>query len=135
MIGYYNDLIYVCAPAPLQLGVAKGIRQLQPEYYLSLSRKYEIKRDMICESLDKAGLKPCVPEGAYYVLAEVTNLPGKTSKDKAMFILSKTGVACVPDDAFFHQPGEKQFVRFCFAKEDVVFEDACRRLMRLKKIL
>ena len=54
--------------------------------------------------------------GAYYVLAEVTHLPGRTSKEKAMFILEKTGVASAPDDAFFHKPGASQYVRFCFAK-------------------
>jgi len=133
MIGYLNDLIYVCAPAPLQMGVAKGILDLGPEYYLDLYRQYAAKRDRICGALEKAGLFPCVPQGAYYVLADVTGFPGTTSKDKAMRILTSTGVAGVPDDAFFHEPGERQFVRFCFAKEDLVLEDACRRLENLKK--
>ena len=57
--------------------------------------------------------------------------PGRTSKDKAMFILEKTGVASVPDEAFFHKPGNSQFVRFCFAKEDNELDEACRQLEAL----
>ena len=49
-----------------------------------------------------------------------------------MFILSKSGVAGVPDEAFFHEPGESQFIRFCFDKEDKELDEACRRLERLK---
>jgi len=131
MIGYLNDLIYVCAPAPLQMGVAKGILELKPEYYNELCDLYSKKRDNICNTLTNVGLIPSIPQGSYYVLAEVSNLPGHTSKDKAMFILEKTGVASVPDEAFFHKPGASQFVRFCFAKEDKELNEACRRLERL----
>jgi len=131
MIGYLNDLIYVCAPAPLQMGVAKGILELKPEYYNELCDLYSKKRDNICNTLTNVGLIPSIPQGSYYVLAEVSNLPGRTSKDKAMFILEKTGVASVPDEAFFHKPGASQFVRFCFAKEDKELNEACRRLERL----
>jgi aminotransferase len=49
-----------------------------------------------------------------------------------MFILSKSGVAGVPDEAFFHEPRESQFVRFLFAKEDKELDEACKRLERLK---
>ena len=53
------------------------------------------------------------------------------TKDKAMYILEKTGEASVPDEAFFHKPGSSQFVRFCFAKEDNELDEACRRLEAL----
>jgi aminotransferase len=132
MIGYLNDLIYVCAPAPLQMGVARGILELRPEYYYELCGQYAVKRDKICHALLKAELKPCVPQGSYYVLADVTHLPGKTSKEKAMLILSKSGVAGVPDEAFIHEPGTSQFVRFCFAKEDKELDEACGRLERFR---
>lgn len=132
MIGYLNDLIYVCAPAPLQIGVAKGIIELKPKYYRELCNQYSLKRDKICNALLNAGLTPCKPQGSYYVLADVSHLHGQTSKDKAMFILERTGVGSVPDDAFFHSPGNPQFVRFCFAKEDKELDEACRRLERLR---
>jgi aminotransferase len=131
MIGYLNDLIYVCAPAPLQLGAVRGILQLGREFYIELAAHYQKKRDKICHALAKAKLEPCVPQGAYYVLADVSRLPGRTSKDKAMFILSKVGVAGVPDEAFYHTPGDVPFVRFCFAKEDKDLDEACLRIEKL----
>jgi len=132
MIGYLSDLIYVCAPAPLQIGVAKGIRELKNDYYIDLCSIYAKKREMICHALSAGGLTPYVPQGSYYVLADVSHLPGDTSKQKAMFILSQSGVAGVPDDAFFHEPVDPSLVRFCFAKDDAELGEACRRLERLK---
>jgi aminotransferase len=134
MIGYLNDLVYVCAPAPLQMGVAQGILELGPDYYRDLCGQYAVKRDKICSALAGAGLKSYVPQGAYYVLADATHLPGESSKDKAMFILTKTRVAGVPDDAFFHTAPASQLVRFCFAKEDAELDEACRRLGKLRSV-
>jgi aminotransferase len=102
MIGYFNDLIYVCGPAPLQYGVIAGITDLPPEFYSNLREEYVHKRDHICQALAEAGLAPCVPQGAYYVLADVSRLPGTSSKEKAMHLLAVTGVASVPGEAFFH---------------------------------
>ena len=127
-IGYFSDLIYVCAPAPLQAGVAKGLAELGPEYFAGIAAEYQAKRDRICASLASAGLTPCVPQGAYYILAETGALPGRTAKQRAMYLLEQAGVACVPGDAFFHDGEGRQLARFCFAKEDAVLDEACRRL-------
>lgn len=131
MIGYINDLIYVCAPAPLQFGVAKGIEELKPAFYADLCAEYRGKRDLLCETLSRIGLRPHIPQGAYYVLADVSNLPGSTSKEKAMYLLAKTGVATVPGESFFHGHDGDNLVRFCFAKEDEQLNKACERLERL----
>lgn len=132
-IGYFNDLIYVCAPAPLQIGVAKGMMLLGDEYYQGLSVEYAAKRDKFCGALEKAGLTPFVPKGAYYVLADVSHLPGKTSKDRAIHILQETGVAAVPGSAFFHDESGENMVRFCYAKEDHILDEACQRLEQLRR--
>ena len=131
MIGYMNDLIYVCAPAPLQYGVAAGINDLKSDYYQALSKEYQAKRDKICAVLHKVGLTPSVPQGAYYILADVSWLPGKTSKEKAMHLLQKTGVATVPGAAFYHASGGDHLIRLCFAKTDEELAEACERLKRL----
>jgi aminotransferase len=131
MIGYMNDLIYVCAPAPLQLGVAAGIRELSPVFYVSLAEEYARKRDRICAALDRAGIPPFVPQGAYYILADVSRLPGENSKDRARSLLAKTGVAGVPGEAFYHGEEGKNLIRLCYAKTDEDLEDACRRIERL----
>lgn len=129
MIGYVNDLIYVCAPAPLQLGVAAGIGELPAGHYAQLCAQYARKRDLLCSFLSRAGLAPHVPQGAYYVLADVSALPGVGSKQKAMHLLEKTGVAAVPGEAFYRAGGGEDLVRFCFAKEDAELAAAGERLM------
>lgn len=131
-IGYFNDLVYVCAPAPLQMGVARGLMELPGEYYGSLAREYVDKRDKICEALSQAGLEPYVPQGAYYALADISRIPGKNSKEKAMNLLNQTGVACVPGEAFYHDEAGETLARFCFAKEDTVLAEACQRISELK---
>jgi aminotransferase len=129
-----NDLIYVCAPSPLQYGVAIGLSQLDDSFYQVLALEYAKKRDRICEVLEQVGLPPYVPQGAYYVLADVSSLPGKNSKERAMILLEQTGVASVPGEAFFHNGSGKDLVRFCFAKEDEKLYEGCQRLQRLSRI-
>ncbi len=131
-IGYFSDLVYVCAPAPLQWGVVRGLRELGPEYYREISRHYTKKRDKICAALLQGGLEPYIPRGSYYVLANMTGIPGKTSKERAMKLLTQTGVACVPGEAFFHGDAGENLARFCFAKEDAILDEACRRIEKLK---
>ena len=59
-------------------------------------------------------------------------MPGETGKDKAMGLLSKTGVAGVPGEAFFHGADGRNLIRFCFAKRDDELEKAVRRIGRLE---
>jgi aminotransferase len=131
-IGNFSDLVYVCAPTPLQMGAAAGVAGLDDEFFEKLAAKYRAKRERLCAALDDVGLTPHVPQGAYYVLADVSILPGQDSKERAMYLLDKTGVASVPGQSFFKGPEGETIVRFCFAKEDDVIEDACRRLTALK---
>ena len=131
MIGYVNDLVYVCAPAPLQVGVAAGIEQLPDSFYQQLRDGFMRKRNKLCAALAEAGLKPYVPQGAYYILADASRLPGRTSKEKAMYLLEKTKVASVPGEAFFHDDGGENFLRFCYAKPESDIDEACRRLRNL----
>ncbi|NTV06673.1 MAG: aminotransferase class I/II-fold pyridoxal phosphate-dependent enzyme [Chlorobiaceae bacterium] len=130
-IGYFNDLVYVCAPAPLQAGVARGFGELGDSYYHNLSVDYQTKRDRFCSALTQAGLPPHIPDGAYYVLTDVSRIPGMTGKERAMHILQKTGVASVPGGAFYHDKRGEKMVRFCFAKEDAVLDEAIRRIQLL----
>jgi len=130
-IGAMNDLLYVCAPTPLQAGAAVGIQELQDSFYRDLARDYQRKRDRFCQALAKAGLTPLIPRGAYYVLADTSHLPGTTGKERAMFLLETIGLAGVPGEAFFSGADGRQFIRFSYAKIDSDIDDACRRLARL----
>lgn len=131
MIAYMNDLVYVCAPSPLQVGVAGGLEELTADFYRHLAEEYAAKRDLISRALERCGLAPCSPQGAYYILADASRLPGETSKEKAMFLLARTGVATVPGGAFYHNQEGENLLRFCYAKTDAELEEACRRLERL----
>ncbi len=131
-IGNANDLLYVCSPSPLQAGVAAGMESLPASFYESLCKMYKTKRDMLCQTLKTAGLTPYVPKGAYYVLADVSRLPGSGSKEKAMHLLRTAGVATVPGRAFYHDKSGEHLVRFCFAKNDSDLQEACARLRKLK---
>jgi aminotransferase len=130
-IGYFSDLAYICAPSPFQHAVAAGLNELTDEFYESLSREYVGKRELLCRTLREAGLEPFVPGGAYYVLADASALPGTTSKQKAMSLLERTGVAAVPGSSFFASSAGENLLRFCFAKTDADLAEACRRLRTL----
>lgn len=133
-ISYFHDLTYVCAPAPLQYGAAAGLLQLPQTFYAEMASEYEGKRSLICEALMQAGLTPSVPQGAYYVLADATRIPGGDAKAKARRLLADTGIAAVAGSAFFLSSDESgrnrgdHLLRFCYAKKQDQLEEACRRL-------
>ncbi|MCU1324590.1 MAG: aminotransferase class [Acidobacteriaceae bacterium] len=129
-IQYFHDLLYVCAPSPFQHGCADGVEQLGKTFYARLAVEHELKRGMLVDALRAAGMRPHVPDGAYYILASAGNLPGKTAAEKARALLAQTGVASVAGSAFF-APGSgrgEDLLRFCFAKKDEDLMEACRRL-------
>lgn len=129
-IGYFHDLAYICAPSPFQHGVIAGLDELASDFYSDLADQYRAKRDLLCTILEQVGLAPSWPQGSYYILADASILPGSNSKEKAMHLLTTSGVAAVPGEAFFSEGG-KNLLRFCFAKTDSDLEEACRRLSRM----
>ena len=135
-IGYFSDLLYVCAPSPFQHGVAAGIETLGKTFYAGLAMDHEVKREMLVSALRDAGLVPYVPDGAYYILASTAGLgdvlEGENAALRARSLLKKTGVASVAGSAFFRAGKGEDLLRFCFAKKDEDLEDACRRLRGLK---
>jgi aminotransferase len=132
-IAYFHDLTYVCAPAPLQHGAAQGLEQLGPEFYAQLADDHLSKRARIVAALQDAGMKPYVPRGAYYVLADASQLPGEDAAKRARWLLAKTGVASVAGSAFFRAGHGEDLLRFCFAKRDHDLDDACARLRTLSR--
>lgn len=130
-MSYFHDLTYVCAPSPFQHGAAAGLELLPPSFYKQVAADHQSKRDRILSALTDAGLTPTNPAGAYYVLADVTRLPGKTSAEKSRHLLRATGVAAVAGSAFFRPGHGENLLRFCFAKKDHELDDACARLRKI----
>ncbi|HEX6177797.1 MAG TPA: pyridoxal phosphate-dependent aminotransferase [Thermoanaerobaculia bacterium] len=129
-IGLVNDLLYVCAPTPLQWGVARAL-EIGDEYYRSLAADYEKKRDMLAEALEEGGFKPYVPQGAYYMLAEVPS-EFASGREAADFLIENARVAAVPGPSFYASSRGDRLLRFCFAKDFGALEEACRRLRSVR---
>jgi len=129
-IAVAHDLLYVCAPTPLQHGVLAGL-SMPDAYYVELGQSYAKKRDILCTALADAGLTPYVPRGAYYVLADIRRLGAPTAKAAVMKLLERTKIAAVPGTSFYTDAVGETLARFCFAKEDDVLEEAARRLRAL----
>jgi aminotransferase len=129
-IGLVNDLFYVCAPTPLQWGIARAL-EIGDEYYANLASDYQKKRDMLAEALAEAGFEPSVPQGAYYMLAKIPD-DFRDDKEAAQALLESTRVASVPGSAFFVSEAGKRMLRFCFAKDFDSLEEACKRLRAFK---
>jgi len=125
-----HDLLYVCAPTPLQHAMLPGL-SMPESYYLGMTESYAKKRDILCSALADAKLTPYVPEGAYYVLADIRRLGKATAKEAAMDLLERTKIACVPGTSFYEDPVGNDLGRFCFAKDEDVLVEAALRLRAL----
>ncbi|MBL8633063.1 MAG: aminotransferase class I/II-fold pyridoxal phosphate-dependent enzyme [Myxococcales bacterium] len=130
-IAIAHDLLYVCAPTPLQLGSLTGMLETPRAYYDELSAMYQRKRDILCSALTDAGLHPYWPAGAYYVLADVRKLGCATSRQAAMKLLDEVGIAAISGTSFYQDPVGETMLRFCFAKSDDALVEAACRLRRL----
>ena len=129
-IGLMNDLFAICAPTPLQWGVARAL-EVPDSYYRNLAADYQKKRDILADALTDAGFRPSIPEGSYYMLAEI---PGEFRNDleAAQSLLENARVASVPGSAFFVSDAGKRMLRFCYAKDFESLEEACKRIRALR---
>ena len=126
-IAVAHDLLYVCAPTPLQHACAEGLA-MPDEYFRGLSASYQKKRDILCQALSDVGLTPYVPAGAYYVLADARRFGRSTAREAAFDLLERAKIASVSGASFYRDPVGETLLRFCFAKDDDVLEEAARRL-------
>ena len=130
-IGLVNDLFYVCAPTPLQWGVARAL-DIGEEYYRNLAADYQKKRDMLAEALEEGGFTPYVPQGAYYMLAEVPE-EFADSREAAGALIETARVASVPGPSFYTSARGDRLLRFCFAKDFDSLEEACKRIRAISR--
>jgi len=131
-MGLLSDLFYICAPTPLQHGLADGFAT-GDAYYEQLQEDYTRKRTRICETLETAGFDVPWPEGAYYVFASfepLSDRPGFIDDQQACTtLIEEAGVGTVTGGSFYTNPEDGRYLlRFCFAKEDQELEEACRRI-------
>lgn len=121
-----HDFLTVGAAAPLMEAAVAGL-QMPQSYYDEIAELYTHKRDLFCQGLRDLGFSFVEPQGAYYVMADVSELGYASDYDCAVDLIRKVGVGTVPASCFFNAP-ENRFVRFHFAKSDEVLNAALERL-------
>ena len=127
-----HDFLTVGAAAPLQTAGAYALA-LPSTYYDHLRSDYEARRDLILPELEKAGFKTFRPDGAYYVMTDISAFGFKNDVEFTRHLIREVGVACVPGSSFYSDPAlGAQQVRFCFCKKDETLLLAAERLAKLR---
>jgi aminotransferase len=124
-----HDFVTIGAAAPLQRAGATAY-QFGEDYYAHLAADYQRRRDYICDALTQAGLAHTRPEGAYYVMADISSLGYEDDRQAALALVREAKVAGVPGSSFFlNKDDGKNLIRFCFCKRDETLEEASKRLI------
>ncbi len=130
-MGVIADLLYICAPSPLQHGVLAAF-DLPPAYYSQLLADYDRKRALTMAACDAVGLRSLRPQGSYYLMVDVRGAGFASDREAADALLERCGVAAVPGSSFYIDPADGATqLRICFAKQDHDLERACEGLRRL----
>jgi aminotransferase len=126
-----HDFLTVGAANPLQHAGTYAL-SLPESYYTELQRDYQRKRDFIVPVLQEAGFICDFPDGAYYVMCDISPFGFANDIDFTRHLIRNVGVAVVPGSSFYHDPQlGSQMVRFCFCKKDETLDAAADRLVRL----
>ena len=133
-MGLMNDLLYICAPRPLQHAALAAFDEMGDDYVAELQSDYAERRRLMCETLEDIGFDVPWPEGAYYALADFGDLAEERSgfaDDEAACetLVQEAKIASVTGRSFYQNPADGKYqLRFCFAKELPVLRQACEQL-------
>lgn len=125
-----HDFLTVGAAAPLQEAAVTALH-FDDVYYEELLASYTRKRDVFLGALDEAGLAYTTPQGAYYVLVDVSEFTKADDVGFCEWLAREVGVAAVPGSSFFREP-VRHLIRFHFAKREETLAEAGKRLKTLR---
>ena len=129
-----HDFLTVGAAAPLMEAAVVGL-QMGDDYYKDLLDVYSSKRTLFLNGLDRLGIQHSKPEGAYYVMLDVSEFKGYANDvEFCEKLAEKVGVGAVPGSAFFDIP-EYRYVRLHFAKSEDTLNEALNRLEKMKSVM
>jgi len=129
-----HDFLTVGAPAPLQEAIVAGLA-LGRSYYDGLSAAYRERRDLLLPYLERAGFRPRSPEGAYYVLCDISGFGFDDDTAFARWLIGAVGVAGVPGSSFYSRRElGRHLIRFTFCKTDDLLCDAGEPLGRTAEL-
>ena len=126
-----HDFLTVGAAAPLQEAAVTGLR-FGDEYYDDLREKYTAKRDLFIKGLNDIGIKHTVPQGAYYVMLDISEFGFESDLEFCDVLARDVGVGAVPGSSFFREP-VNSLIRLHFAKKDETLYEALNRLSDIRK--
>lgn len=126
-----HDFLTVGAAAPLQHAVVTALN-FPPEYYTGLAAEYAESRDVLLSYLDRTGLTYSRPEGAYFVMVDISPFGYASDVEFAHWMTKEIGVAPVPGSSFFAN-GENRYIRLNFAKRPATLHAAGERLLKLRR--
>ena len=126
-----HDFLTVGAAAPLQHAVVTALN-FHASYYDELVAKYAASRDILLSYLDRVGLPYTRPEGAYFVMVDISEFGYASDIAFAHWMTREIRVAPVPGSSFF-APGENRYMRLNFAKKPATLHAAGERLLKLKR--
>lgn len=124
-----HDFLTVGAAAPLQEAAVAGL-ELPDSYYAELREIYSAKRTLFLDYLRQTNLPFTEPQGAYYVMVDMSRFGFADDLDCAEWLVREVGVAGVPGSSFFREQ-ENRFIRFHFAKKEETLRSAGERLLKL----
>ena len=125
-----HDFLTVGAAAPLQEAVVTALN-FDDSYYQEVLDLYTAKRDLFCQGLGSIGLTHNVPQGAYYVMMDISEFGYDSDLEFCEDLASKVGVGAVPGSSFFREP-VNHLIRFHFAKRDETLNAALENLKSLR---
>jgi len=127
-----HDFLTVGAAAPLQEAGAFALN-MPDAYYTKMAADYRVRRDRTLAMLEEAGFRCFKPQGAYYIMTDISAFGFADDIAFTRHMIQEIGVAPVPGSSFYSNPADgAQQVRFCFCKTDATLDEAARRLKKLR---
>lgn len=126
-----HDFLTVGAAAPLQEAAVTGLN-FGDNYYKWLQNKYTEKRDLFLKGLDDIGIVHTVPQGAYYILLDISEFGFESDLDFCEVLAQEVGVGAVPGSSFFRED-VNHLIRLHFAKKNETLYEALNRLEHIRK--
>lgn len=125
-----HDFLTVGAAAPLQEAAVIGL-EFSNAYYDELQKLYTHKKDLFINGLKELNIPHTEPQGAYYVMVDISEFGYDSDLDFCVDLIKNVGVAAVPGSSFFKEE-ENRYIRFHFAKKNETLLAALDRLKDMR---
>ena len=124
-----HQFVTFASATPFQEAVATALEMAgHTGYFGTFLAEYTQRRDFLFEALARAGFGPLMPQGSFFIMADIAHLGFPGDVTFARYLTAEVGVACIPPSVFYSVPVAEQYARFCFAKRPATLQAAAERL-------